>query len=58
MSIQPICDRCKKELIAFGAILLSPPNKDGHCKKFHLCKKCYERIKDEIRIFSSNIQPY
>ena len=55
MSIQPICDRCKKELIVFGAILLSPPNKDGHCKKFHLCKKCYERIKDEIRIFNTNI---
>ena len=37
MSIQPICDRCKKELIAFGAILFSPPNKDGHiCEEDHL----------------------
>ena len=54
MSIKPICDRCKKELIDFGAILFSPPNKDGHCKKFHLCIKCYNKLEglidDKIKI--------
>ncbi|MEK6972497.1 MAG: hypothetical protein AABW72_00465 [archaeon] len=44
MSIKPICDKCKKELTAFGAILLSPPNKKSMVKKFHLCKKCYSQL--------------
>ncbi|MFH1402269.1 MAG: hypothetical protein ABIG87_01420 [Patescibacteria group bacterium] len=44
MAIKPICDKCKKELTEFGAILLSPPDKNNKVKKFHLCKKCYEHI--------------
>ena len=44
MPIKPICDKCKEELNEFGAILLSPPDKDKKVKKFHLCKKCYQEI--------------
>jgi hypothetical protein len=41
MSINPACDKCKKELTEFGAILLSPPDKDNKVVKFHICKDCY-----------------
>ncbi len=42
MAIKPICDKCKKELQEFGAILLSPPDKESKVIKFHICKICYE----------------
>ena len=42
MAIKPKCDRCRKELKEFGAILLSPPDKKNTVKKFHLCVLCYE----------------
>ncbi len=41
MAIKPKCDKCKKELKEFGAILLSPPNAKNRVIKFHICKKCY-----------------
>ena len=44
MAIKPKCDKCKKELDDFGAILLSPPDKNNKIKKFHFCKKCYKEI--------------
>jgi len=43
MAIRPICDRCKKELDDFGALLFSPPS-GNTMKKFHICKKCYDDI--------------
>ena len=48
MAINPICDKCKKELMNFGAILLSPPDKNDKVKKFHLCKSCYQDIIDSF----------
>ena len=47
MTIKPICDICKKELTEFGAILLSPPDNDGHVKKYHICNECYILFKEE-----------
>ena len=48
MGIKPICDKCKKELDDFGAILFSPP--EGHnVKKFHICKTCYNQIKEDFK---------
>jgi hypothetical protein len=44
MAIKPYCDKCKKELKEFGALLFSPPNKKGTVKKFHLCDGCYKEI--------------
>jgi hypothetical protein len=44
MPIKPVCDKCKKELNEFGAILLSPPDQNSNVKKIHLCKPCYEAI--------------
>lgn len=44
MAIKPICDRCKKELEDFGAILFSPPDEDNKVEKLHLCRACYEEI--------------
>ena len=52
MSIKPICDGCKKELNEFGAILLSPPNKNNEVKKFHLCKDCYKKIINSFNLDS------
>lgn len=49
MAIKPVCDRCKKELNDFGAILFSPP-KGKNVKKFHICGECYEKIKDEWKL--------
>lgn len=48
MAISPTCDRCKKELTEFGAILLSPPDKDNKVIKFHICKACYELLLKDI----------
>jgi len=44
MAIAPKCDKCGKELAAFGAILLSPPNKLSQVQKFHLCGECYKQV--------------
>jgi uncharacterized protein with PIN domain len=44
MAIKPVCDKCKRELEEFGAVLFSPPNKEKMVKKFHICKKCYEEM--------------
>lgn len=48
MAIKPFCDKCKKELTEFGAILLSPPDQKGMVKKWHVCKECYEEIAKAI----------
>jgi hypothetical protein len=44
MAIKPVCYRCKGELADFGAILLSPPDKDSNVRKFHICRECYDKI--------------
>ncbi len=44
MAIQPHCDKCKKELTDYGAILLSPPDEYQKVRKLHICKDCYEQI--------------
>ena len=49
MAIKPKCDRCKKELLDYGAILLSPPNASSTVKKFHICKECYKIFLEEIK---------
>lgn len=48
MAINPKCDKCKKELEDFGALLFSPPDKEGKVEKFHLCKECYNQLIREI----------
>jgi len=48
MAIKPICDKCKKELNEFGAILLGPPNEKNEVKKIHLCKTCYKEMTDQF----------
>ena len=52
MAIKPICDKCKKELKDFGAILLSPPDIENKVRKFHICKECYKKIKPTKQIKS------
>lgn len=47
MTIKPICDMCKKELNEFGAILLSPPDKENKVKKYHLCKTCFSQLEED-----------
>ena len=48
MSIKPVCDKCKKELNDFGAILFSPPDSESRVKKFHICKECYKKMEEEL----------
>ena len=47
--IKPRCFIDNKELQEFGAILLSPPDKQGKIKKFHICIKHYKKIIDLAR---------
>ena len=54
--IKPICDMCKKELDDFGALLFSPPERDGKVEKKHICKKCYENI--ENKLIKGNIESF
>lgn len=47
--INPICNKCKKELGEFGAILWSPPMKNfmgdrEYCHKYHICPDCYIKL--------------
>ena len=44
--IEPACHKCLKELEDYGAIVLSPPERDGRCDKYHICKKCWEKLLD------------
>ncbi len=47
--IKPIYDKCKRELGDFGGILLSPPDREGMVRKFHLCKECYDRVVGNLK---------
>jgi hypothetical protein len=48
MTINPTCDKCKKELDDFGALLFSPPDRESNVKKFHLCKDCYNSLVQKL----------
>ena len=48
MAINPICDKCKKDLGEFGALLFSPPDEKNYVKKFHLCKNCYNSLVQKL----------
>lgn len=50
MAIAPTCDTCDKELLEFGAILLSPPDVQNKVIKFHLCKSCYESLAGDLKV--------
>ncbi len=49
MAIAPKCDKCGKELRAFGAILFSPPNERSEVKKFHICAECYAELLETLK---------
>jgi len=48
MAIKPICNKCKKELKKFGAILFSPPDRNGKVQKIHICENCYKLIEKKM----------
>lgn len=50
MAIRPTCDKCGKELKAFGAILLSPPDEQSTVKKYHICVDCYSILIKEMKV--------
>ncbi|MCK5020919.1 MAG: hypothetical protein KAS32_28130 [Candidatus Peribacteraceae bacterium] len=50
--INPTCDICSIDLSEFGAIILSPPDKSGMVRKFHICIVCYDNIIEPV--ISSN----
>lgn len=53
--ISPICYICKKELGDFGAILLSPPDKNNKHDKYHICVKCWSVINQIRRTNASRV---
>jgi len=48
--ICPKCCRCKKELDDYGAILLSPPDHEDKCDKYHICKVCFMLVWEKLGI--------
>ena len=44
MGISPICFACGKGLMEFGGIILGPVDKEGYCRKEHLCPGCYVKL--------------
>lgn len=45
--IVPRCDKCGEELMAYGAIILSPPiikDEIQNVEKYHICKTCYNDL--------------
>ena len=44
--IKVVCSKCKRELEELGALLFSPPDKDGKVKKEHICVKCWQEVKE------------
>jgi hypothetical protein len=49
MAIEPTCDHCGDELHTYGAILLSPPNKNNVVQKYHYCIACYKELKKILK---------
>lgn len=46
---KPICNKCRKELKEFGALVFSPPAKStGMVFKIHLCIDCWCLLSDWI----------
>lgn len=41
MAIKPKCSICGDELRDYGALMFSPPNREGITIKWHVCKKCW-----------------
>jgi len=44
MTLHINCARCDKEIEEPGALLFSPPDKDGKTIKTHFCVPCYKNI--------------
>jgi len=45
-----ICDICRKEIVKPGALMFSPPDKNGFCQKFHICTECFDRwLEKEVK---------
>jgi hypothetical protein len=44
-----VCSVCNQELNEPGALIFSPPDKDGKTKKDHVCVGCYKIIKEQFR---------
>lgn len=42
------CDRCNRQLIVPGAIVLSPPDQEGNVRKRHLCLSCWYDVRGLI----------
>lgn len=38
------CHRCDEELDEPGAVVISPPEVNGRCTKYHLCAPCFEHV--------------
>jgi len=47
--LKAICDICHKELLEFGGLLFSPPDTENKVTKNHLCVKCYNKIREDIK---------
>jgi hypothetical protein len=48
MTINPTCDKHKKELDCFGALLFGPSNDESGVKKFHIYKNCYNNLVQKL----------
>lgn len=42
--IEVICNRCEEEMDSPGALVFSPPDREGGCLKIHICRVCWGHV--------------
>lgn len=47
--LQILCILCENELKEPGAIVISPPTREKKCKEVYICRKCWRRLKRELK---------
>lgn len=46
--IKVYCSMCKTELKKSGALIFSPPNLMNMVRKYHLCRECWDKVREMI----------
>jgi len=43
------CNKCKAKLNRAGALVFGYPDINSYCKKYHLCRDCYEDLVEWLK---------
>jgi len=47
LGLKLVCEYCGLPITKPGALLFSPPNNRGICKKVHICVKCFNKPEND-----------